>query len=120
METRFADPEVRRLAASMTIVEEESFNAAFPAQRFSDVTLALKDGRILRSGPTEAPGDPEAPVTMAEVRAKFHRYAATGVGTARATEIETLVGRLGDGSGTAALFHAVTRPIPEPAKGQST
>lgn len=113
MEVRFADPEIRRLATGMTVTENETFNAAFPARRFSEVELLLKDGRVLRSGPTEAPGDPEAPVPMAEVRAKFHHYAAPRIGAARATDIETAVRNLGDGSGIAALTALVTTPTTE-------
>ena len=59
------------VAASMSVVESDTYNAAFPANRISCVTLTLKNGATLTSGDTEALGDPENPVNDAEVKAKF-------------------------------------------------
>jgi 2-methylcitrate dehydratase PrpD len=109
-EARFSDPEVCRLAAGMIVTESEAFNDAFPSRRFSEVELLLKDGRVLNSGPTEAPGDPEAPAPLAEIREKFHRYAAP-LGAARATAIDKAVSNLGDGTGLGQLRALVSAPI---------
>lgn len=106
----FADPEIQRIAKSMVVTESATYNAAFPARRFAHVVLVLKDGRHLQSPPTEAFGDPEAPADMAQVRAKFHAYAAPMLGAGRAAAIETAVDRLGDGSGLVALAGLVLAP----------
>jgi 2-methylcitrate dehydratase PrpD len=111
MEPSFADPEIRRLAAAMEVVEDDAFNAAFPAQRIASVTLTLGDGRVLTSGPVEARGDPEAPVAMEEVRAKFHAYADPGLGADRATAIEAEVDALGQGGDAARLTDLITAPV---------
>ncbi|MEF9604372.1 MmgE/PrpD family protein, partial [Paracoccus sp. PXZ] len=103
-EDGLADPLIRGLAAGMTVTEREDFNAAFPARRFADVRLVMKDGRVLDSGPTEAAGDPEAPAPMDAVRAKFRAYAAPVLGEVRAADLEKAVDRLGDGGGTGTLF----------------
>jgi len=58
MEQSFADPQIRRLDDGMRVVESDSYNAAFPADRISRVTLT--------TGGREALGDPERPVTEAE------------------------------------------------------
>lgn len=112
MEESFNDPEVKRLSAGMSVVESDIYNAAFPANRISSVTLTLKNGQRLLSGDTEAPGDPENPVTEDEVRAKFHAYARPKLGSARATALEKAVGQLGDGVGLETLQGLIFRPVP--------
>lgn len=109
-EARFSDPEVRRLAGGMTVNESEAFNAEFPARRFSEVELLLKDGRTLHSGPTEAPGDPETPAPIGEIREKFHRYAAP-LGATRAQAIEAAVAGLGSGTGLGDLRDLTSAPV---------
>ncbi|CDX30498.1 MmgE/PrpD family protein [Mesorhizobium plurifarium] len=121
-EASFADPEIRRLAEGMTITESTEFNSAFPSRRFSSVELRLKDGRVLYSGPTEAPGDPEVPVSTAQIRAKFHRYADARLGAERASAIDQAVEKLGDGSGAELLFELATTAAIEgvPPAGPTT
>ena len=111
MEDSFADPEIRRLASGMVVTENADYNAAFPARRLAHVTLVLRDGRSVTSQTTEARGDPEAPVAMDEVRAKFHSYAAPVLGPDRAARIEAAVDALGQGGGTAALFGEILAPV---------
>ena len=53
-----------------------AFNAVFPAHRIVKVTPLLIGGRRLVSEPTEARGDPEAPLTMGQLREKYHTLAA--------------------------------------------
>ena len=109
-EDSFADPEIRRLADTMTITEDAIFNAAFPARRIARVTLHLGDGRTLTSADTEARGDPEAPVEPSEITAKFHRYATPVLGAARTDALASAVMGLGDGSGIGAFLDAVMAP----------
>jgi 2-methylcitrate dehydratase PrpD len=111
MEQSFQDPEIKRLAESMIVVESDTYNAAFPANRISSVTLTLKNGQTLTSGDTEALGDPENPVTHEEVKAKFHAYAAPKLGENRAVALETAVAQLGDGSGLEALEGLIFAPV---------
>jgi 2-methylcitrate dehydratase PrpD len=111
MEQSFNDPEIKRLAASMSVVESDTYNAAFPANRISSVTLTLKNGEMLTSGDTEALGEPENPVTEAEVKAKFHAYARPKLGDTRTDALEKAVGALGDGSGLDALQDLIFAPL---------
>ncbi|MCO4848354.1 MAG: MmgE/PrpD family protein [Yoonia sp.] len=110
MEDSFADPEIQRLAVGMTILENEPYNAAFPAKRISSVTLTLRDGRRLISGDTEAKGDPEAPATTHEVREKFHAYAQPRLGANRSKALEDVVDKLGSGGGLNALSDIIFSP----------
>lgn len=85
------DPAILRLADSVELRERPAFSAAFPARRFSEVTLTLADGRTLASGPVEADGDPERPLSHAAIRAKFRAYAGPVLGAERAGAIEACV-----------------------------
>lgn len=107
-EQSFSDPEIRRLARSMLLRESAQYNAAFPARRIADVTLVLTDGRELQSGPTEALGDPEDPVALDTVVAKYRSCAGPILGETRTTSIEHLA--LND-SDLPALLRLLTQPV---------
>ncbi len=87
----FADPEILRLSEGMIVTEATEYNAAFPARRIAHVALVLRDGRSLVSPPTEAAGDPESPVSDADLRAKFHDWSGPVLGDGRAVAIERAV-----------------------------
>ena len=76
------DPQVAALLPRIKITETPRHSARFPAARWSDVTLTLTDGRVLRSGDVHARGGPEAPMGPTEIQAKFARFAAP-LGAAR-------------------------------------
>lgn len=113
----FADPEVQRLAGSMRIAESEEYNAAFPARRIAHVAVLLKSGRRLLSPPTEARGDPEAPVADAELCAKFHALCDPVLGAARGARIEAAVATLDAGTGLPALLAEIAPGSIEAAPG---
>lgn len=66
-----AGQEVRELVETMTVTESAQMSAAFPAVRHAQVSITLRDGRVVSSGPTTAPGDPESPLTADQLEAKF-------------------------------------------------
>ncbi len=105
-EAAFADPEVQRLAGSMTFEESPEYNAAFPAHRFAQVTLVLRDGQRLTSARTEALGDPEAPLDDAAMLAKFHGLADPIIGAARAAQAVDIVNGL-DSTDSLGAFNAL-------------
>ena len=110
-ESSFSDPEIQRLARSMVIRESDIYNAAFPAKRIAEVTLVLKDGRELQSGPTEAIGDPENPVSLETVVAKFRAYSEPVLGPRRMQDIEARVLGLGDHGDLTGLIPLLTAPL---------
>lgn len=91
-----ADEQVLRLSESITVFESEEYSARFPAQRWSEVTVVLRDGRRLASGPTTALGDPDNPLTDAALAAKFHAFADDALGRPRSDAVEDAVRRLDD------------------------
>ena len=94
-----ADGHVHRLAGCTTVVESAGMTAAFPGVRQADVSITLRDGRRLTSGPTEAAGDPENPLTAAEVEAKFRASA------------EPLLGAEGSGRVVDTVRHVERLPL---------
>ncbi len=109
-EAAFGDPDIRRLAEGMVVTESDDYNAAFPARRIADVTLVLTDGTRLSSGPTEAKGDPEAPASMADVRAKFHAYADPVLGAGPAGALERGIDALGSGESLKPVLDLILAP----------
>ena len=90
-EESFSDIEINRLAQGMIVTERQDYNDAFPAERYADVTLILKDGTRLNSGKTKPSGDPEEPATKQEMIAKYRSYAGPVLGSERSAAIEKIV-----------------------------
>jgi len=89
------DPAVLRLSQSITLHEVDEYNAEFPERRLSDVTITLNDGRVLESGPTEADGDPESPLSSDEITAKFYRFTTPVLGDEVTEKLAKTVNALG-------------------------
>ena len=91
-----ADEQVLRLSDGMTITESREYTARFPAERWADVTVVLRDGRRITSGPTTPAGDPENPMTDAELIHKFHTLVEARLGRQRSVAIVLAVRHLTD------------------------
>jgi 2-methylcitrate dehydratase PrpD len=72
----FDDPLASRLAGCTSVSVDEGYSAAFPGQRLTDVVLELADGRLLRSGPREADGEPQSAGWEGVVLDKARRFLA--------------------------------------------
>lgn len=112
------NPEVQRLARSMVLLEDDTYNQAFPASRIARVAIYTSTGEVFESAPTEARGDPEAHLDDAEIRQKFHRFVDPGIGVIRANAIESAVDGLGTGDALAELFDLITTPPESVKQGQ--
>ena len=71
-----SDPDVAALLPRISVREAARHSNRFPAGRWSDVTVVLRDGSSHSSGDVNARGGPEAPMGLAEVEAKFRVMAA--------------------------------------------
>ncbi len=74
------NPEVLAFSDSIEMHEVDAYNDEFPARRISDVVITLRNGTVLESGPTEADGDPESPLSSEEMSAKYFRFATPVLG----------------------------------------
>ena len=81
------DPRVADLVARTLVTESPTHEARFPISRSADVTLTLKDGRVLASGDVDARGGPERPFTAADIEEKYLRFAVPVLGETRARDI---------------------------------
>jgi 2-methylcitrate dehydratase PrpD len=87
------DPEIRRLAGVVEVVEDPALTAMTPARRPARVTLVLADGRRLTRTVVGSRGDPDRPLGPADVARKFAELAGPTLGPARASRAwEALLG----------------------------
>jgi 2-methylcitrate dehydratase PrpD len=82
------DPEIRRIAALTDLVETEHYTRNSIDKRWADVVLTTTDGRVLQSRPKTPKGDPDDPLSDAEISEKFHAFADPVLGRENALEIE--------------------------------
>ncbi len=90
------DPEIQRLSRATTIVESAHYTKISTRKRWADVTLYLTDGRGLHSKPYTPRGDPDNPLSTAEISAKFHLFTDSILGKARADSIEAMIAKPAD------------------------
>ncbi len=84
------DPEVKRLSAATELVESDHYTAISVGKRWAEVRLFLRDGRELRSETCTPRGDPDNPLSDAEITQKFHAFAGSVLGPKSAAQIEAL------------------------------
>jgi 2-methylcitrate dehydratase PrpD len=83
---RLRDPAIRELMTKIAVSVDAECEAAFPAQRSARVRVRLIDGReFARYQPTRK-GDPDAPLTDAELSEKFLELTAPMMGATSAAE----------------------------------
>jgi 2-methylcitrate dehydratase PrpD len=77
---RLADPAIRALMARVDLDVDPELDAAFPGRRAARVRLEWKDGTSETFLQPTRKGDPDAPLSDAELEAKFHELAAPVIG----------------------------------------
>ncbi|UCG25989.1 MAG: MmgE/PrpD family protein, partial [Chloroflexota bacterium] len=80
------DPAVLDLAARISVSEDDDFTAMTPARRPARVTLHFRDGRQREKTVFSSKGDPDQPMSAAELEAKFHRLCDPALGAAKAQQ----------------------------------
>lgn len=88
-----SDPDVAKILPRISLQENARHSNRFPAARWSDITVTLKDGRQLASGDVQARGGPEDPMALQEVLQKFEAMAAA-LGPKRTAAIWAMRDRL--------------------------
>jgi 2-methylcitrate dehydratase PrpD len=100
------DPDILRLSRAITLIDDPELTARSVAHRWAQVTLILCDGRRIEDRPRTPRGDRDAPLSDAEIAAKFHDFADPVLGRARADRIAQLGAGFDalDATGTAELL----------------
>lgn len=84
---RLADGALRDLMARTHLVADPVLSAGFPAQRAARVVVTLQDGRRIEQFAPCRKGDPEAPLSDADLNDKFEELAAPVIGQAAARQL---------------------------------
>lgn len=84
---RMQDVEVRALMAKLTLTEDSELTARFPRMRSAHVAVRLKDGREFAYFQPHRVGDPEAPLSDAQISEKFIELATPVIGSERAASL---------------------------------
>lgn len=72
-------PDILAISDRIEIVEAPDLSARFPEEILSRVTVRLHDGVTFTSPVTAALGDPEQPLTLADIEAKFELFASVNL-----------------------------------------
>jgi 2-methylcitrate dehydratase PrpD len=88
---RLDDPETRALMERIGVAVAPELDAAFPGRRAARIEIEMRDGQRLTHLQPNRKGDPEQPLTDAELEDKLIELASPVIGSERA---RTLLGRL--------------------------
>ena len=83
-----ADPAIRAGMALVSVSLDPELADAYPTRRAARVTLRLRDGRVLERFQPTRKGDPDMPLSDADLAAKFHELAGPVLGAAGAARLE--------------------------------
>jgi len=108
--TGLDDPATCAMAARIQTETDPVLDAQFPARRIAIVELTLEDGTVLVSPPTEARGDPEDPLSDAEIVAKAETALVPRVGTQRFTAIRDEIAGIDGAAGARRLVDLLLAP----------
>jgi 2-methylcitrate dehydratase PrpD len=81
---RLNDPATRALMDRITVAVDPELDAAFPGQRAARIHIETRDGRQLDFLQPNRKGDPEQPLSDAELEDKLIELASPVIGTTRA------------------------------------
>jgi len=98
------DPAERRLRRAIDVVVEPSIERDYPERNGCRVVVRLRNGRSLEGTVEYAKGEPEWPMTVGELRAKFDALAAGTPAIGRTTELYERCMQLVDGGSIASVL----------------
>jgi 2-methylcitrate dehydratase PrpD len=74
--TAMADPVIRVLTDKVEVIEDKEMTELVPAKRMASIAVEMRDGNTYECTVEHPKGEPENPVTAAELEAKFRSLAA--------------------------------------------
>jgi 2-methylcitrate dehydratase PrpD len=89
-----ADPLILDLARRTSVREDVAYTAMTPAKRPAHVTLHFKDGKRREKVVYGSKGDPDQPLSPAELQTKFYGLCEPSLGTARARQAWAALGQI--------------------------
>jgi len=95
-EDRLRDPRVRALMQRLDLRADPELTAGFPKMRAARLTATTHGGEVLAHHAPYRKGDPESPLSDADLNDKFAELAGPVLGGARMRELRDAVWRLDD------------------------
>ena len=92
---RLNDPTIRTLMKTVRLVADPAMTAGFPSMRSAHMRITMADGSTLSHHSPYRKGDPEAPLSDAELDTKFRELVTPVLGEARADALLTQLWDLG-------------------------
>lgn len=93
-EQRLSDAPTRALMSRVRLNGDPELSAGFPSKRAARVTITTEDGRMLQYFSPYRKGDPEAPLTDADLNDKFDELVAPVIGSEPAARLRDQLWRL--------------------------
>lgn len=93
-ETRLSDERTRAVMRRVTLNSDPQMSAGFPSMRAARVTLVTEDGKTFQHFSPYRKGDPEAPLTDAELNDKFDELVAPVIGSEPARRLRAQLWQL--------------------------
>jgi 2-methylcitrate dehydratase PrpD len=84
---RLTDPETSALVQKVDLYLDRDIDAEFPRKRMARVTIETHDGRVLEHFQPTRKGDPELPLSDADISEKFRELAGPVMGVAKAEDL---------------------------------
>lgn len=101
---RLGNPDIRALMRRMVLREDPALTAKFPGQRAARVAITTRDGKRHEYFQPFRKGDPEAPLTDAQIDAKFIELAGPVIGEHEAAGMLATLWKLELETGVRDLF----------------
>lgn len=101
------DPNILAMVDKIVMSETDEINATFPRERLAAMRITLKDGKTVSCDPIPADGDPESPLSDADVATKFRGLATAALGDERVGAIQSVVGGITERENAADLVDIV-------------
>jgi 2-methylcitrate dehydratase PrpD len=102
-----ADPALEDFATRVRVEADDAMTAAFPREWPAEIRVTLRDGRGFRRHVPYPKGEPEAPMSQAEVEAKFRDLAGPVLTDAAAAAVISAIRSLDTAPGLAPLMNAI-------------
>ncbi len=90
-DTRRVDTAIHDLAKRVFVSKDDECDAAFPKRRSAKVRITLTDGRTLDFYSPTRKGDPDAPLSDAELSEKYQELAIAVIGEERSAGLEARI-----------------------------
>ena len=104
--TRMQDPAIRALLACINVTIDQQIDAQFPARRAARISVTTRSGGVFTHDQHTRKGDPDLPLTDAELDAKFTELTSPVLGTQSSEKLLRDLWRLEQMELSACLAHA--------------